>query len=89
VTQLQWETAGTYDPGDQLARSTTRVAHGIWSLGPAQSGNWSVKLIEIDIYGNEITSGGIDLGEYPSENEAKAAAQHYENTGLVLPPSTR
>jgi hypothetical protein len=88
VTQLKWETAGTDEPGDQNAWNTKRVANGIWSLGPAQGGNWSVELIEKDEYGAEITSGGINLGDYPSETEAKAAAQHYENTGCVLPPST-
>lgn len=75
--KLDWEDAGTDEPGDQNA-SSERVAHGYWSLGPNGQG-WSVELIEQDEDLVEISSGGIHLGHFPTEGEAKAAAQAYED----------
>lgn len=79
--QLKWETAATDEPGDQNA-DTNLVDHGYWSLGPAADGAWSVELIEQEAETLiEIPTGGVDLGSFPSEAEAKAAAQAVEDKG--------
>lgn len=83
--KLDWEDAGTDEPGDQNA-SSERVAHGYWSLGPTHDGQWGVELIEQDELLQEIPSGGIHLGGFPTEGEAKAAAQRYEDQNQEVPP---
>jgi len=75
---LRWESAGTSEPGDQNADSAL-VEHGYWSLGPHGRGGWSVELIEQDADLSNII-GGIELGRFETEGEAKAAAQKHENT---------
>lgn len=93
---LKWERSASWDPerdpashGDQDA-SSGRVAHGYWSLsadcGPDRD-MWGVELIEQDEQLDEVEGGGIDLGHFVTEAEAKAAAQAYEDTGVA--PSGR
>jgi len=74
---LVWEPAGTDEPGDQNA-DTRLIPHGYWALGPNDITDWTVELIETDEHGNEIPTGGIHLGHYPSEGTAKTAAAAYE-----------
>lgn len=74
---LEWESAGTDEPGDQNA-STRALPHGYWSLGPTNDGEWGVELIELDDQLQEVQSGGVHLGHFDSEAEAKAAAEEYE-----------
>lgn len=74
---LTWEAADSDEPGDQNADSEL-VDHGYWSLGPARDG-WGVELIEQDEELEEIFGGaGIHLGYFTFEDEAKTAANEYE-----------
>lgn len=77
---LTWESAQHDDePGDQDA-STALVPHGYWSLGPDdRDGRWYVELIVQDEFGDEIEAEGISLGGFPTEAEAKQAAQAHES----------
>lgn len=78
MKRLRWESAGHDDePGDQNADSE-RVEHGYWSLGPDGRGQWTVELIEQNADLDEITSGGVHLGAFDTEDAAKAAADVYE-----------
>jgi hypothetical protein len=72
---LQWESAGTDDPGDQNAESQLGP-HAYWSIGPTFDSAWSVELIQRDDDLQEI--GGLTLQRQPTEQDAKAAAQAAE-----------
>ncbi len=81
---LQWEDAGTDEPGDQNADSqltdpATGATYMYWSLGPGRcDGTWNVELIGRDESGDEVPAAGIALDSCETEAEAKAAAQAYE-----------
>lgn len=57
---LNWEDAGTEEPGDQNANSVYEP-RGFWSLGP-DGDQWSVVLIVRDDDLNELPGEGISLG---------------------------
>lgn len=74
---LVWESAGTEEPGDQHATSRHIPAlctSAFWSLGPDSGDTWGVELIGID-NGTELDGVGVHLGHFPTEADAKAAAQ--------------
>lgn len=76
VLTLVWTDAGNDEPGDQNA-DTELDEHGYWSLGPdGTNGEWAVELIKRDVYLTE--TGSVQLGRFPSEEAAKAAAALYE-----------
>jgi len=76
---LEWESSGHPDaPGDQNADSDL-FDHAYWSLGDGNvDGAWYVELIVRDDRLDE-TDGGVHLGYFDTEAEAKASAQSYEN----------
>ncbi len=74
---LRWESAGTDEPGDQNADSR-HGPHAFWSLGPGTGGRWVVDLVQRDEDLDEIPGQSRQLGEYPSEQHAKAAAEEAE-----------
>lgn len=85
VPALIWEDAGTDEPGDQNADSTTRVAPGAtsayYSLGPTATGEWGLELCQI-AHGEEIGAG--HLGDFRSAVVAKDFATWWENNGHVI-----
>lgn len=91
AADLTWRSLGTGEPGDQEADSAL-VGRGYWAIGPNGTGLWSVELVEQDLAGAEILTGGIRLLDCAIEAAAKAAAQGYEQShergipGVEPPP---
>lgn len=84
LRRLRWENAhNDHERGDQNADSEL-VAHGYWSLGGPDNGRWHVELIAQNEHLDIVPSGGVDLGSFATEAEAKAAAQAVEDIGLPI-----
>ncbi|HEX6685548.1 MAG TPA: hypothetical protein VF062_22425 [Candidatus Limnocylindrales bacterium] len=83
---LEWEDAGTDEPGDQNADSRL-YRYAYWSIGPDGSADrWSVELISRDEDMNEKENESVHLGHFDTEEQAKAAAQEYERSGNEQDP---
>jgi hypothetical protein len=83
--KLQWESAQTDDPGDQLADSNG-PGRSWYAIGPDTTTQesraaelWSAELIVADDEGNEIETDCVFLGTYRGEEYAKAACQEWED----------
>lgn len=77
---LEWESAGNDEPGDQNADSYTRVlpdsTSAYYSLGPTDNRGWSLELIQVR-HGEEVLAE--TFGRFDSEEAAKARAQAWED----------
>lgn len=86
--QLEWESAGTSEPGDQHADSVHRVSpdatRAYYSLGPAlatpgpDGERWDLALVQIN---NNTEIARADLGRHADEQTAKDHAKYVERNG--------
>lgn len=85
---LSWESAGTDEPGDQLADSRI-VPDGpgsfaYYAVGPNEPGRgWSLELAYFSPVDGDV--GGVLFGAHESADHAKARAQIHEDANVGRP----
>ncbi|SIH25099.1 Uncharacterised protein [Mycobacteroides abscessus subsp. abscessus] len=84
ANEIRWDEPHNVE-GDQHGE-TAVVGHGYWAIGPQDLAGelWSAELIQNNEAGDEITTGGVALGQvFPGREAAKAAAQAYEDANCL------